>query len=67
MASDRPALDVVGPTVTVRGEAEIRTEPDEAIVWISLSALDKSPGPALADVITDCCERGRPVLPPQPT
>jgi hypothetical protein len=25
-------------TVTVRGEAVIRAEPDEAVVWITLSA-----------------------------
>lgn len=46
MASD-PARR---PTVTVIGEAAIRTEPDEAIVWITLSTIDTSPGPALADV-----------------
>jgi len=38
------------PTVTVLGEAAIRTEPDEAIVWITLSTSDASPGAALADV-----------------
>jgi uncharacterized protein YggE len=37
-------------TVTVVGEAAIRTEPDEAFVWITLSALDPAPGPALEDV-----------------
>jgi uncharacterized protein YggE len=41
---------VVGSTVTVVGEAAIRTEPDEAFVWVTLSAVDQSPGPALADV-----------------
>jgi uncharacterized protein len=40
----------VQPTVTVIGEAVIRTEPDEAIVWITLSTTEASPGPALADV-----------------
>jgi uncharacterized protein YggE len=50
MVSDPAAAEVDRPTVRVRGEAAIRTEPDEAIVWISLSALDQSPGPALADV-----------------
>jgi uncharacterized protein YggE len=40
----------VQPTVTVLGEAAIRTEPDEAIVWITLSKIDASPGSALADV-----------------
>ena len=38
------------PTVRVRGEAVIRAEPDEAILWITVSALESSPGPALADV-----------------
>jgi uncharacterized protein YggE len=39
-------------TVTVVGEAALRTEPDEAFVWITLSALRESPGPALEDVAT---------------
>jgi uncharacterized protein YggE len=34
----------------VVGEAGLRTEPDEAFVWITLSAVHDSPGPALADV-----------------
>jgi uncharacterized protein YggE len=38
------------PTVTVRGEAAVRAEPDEAILSVTLSALKASPGPALADV-----------------
>jgi uncharacterized protein YggE len=38
------------PTVTVRGDAIIRTEPDEALLWITLSALQDAPGPALSDV-----------------
>ncbi len=37
-------------TVRVVGEAAIRTEPDEAFVWITLTAVHESPGPALADV-----------------
>lgn len=37
-------------TVTVKGEAVIRVEPDEAVLWITLSALESAPGPALADV-----------------
>ena len=37
-------------SVTVRGEAAIRTEPDEAFVWITLAATERTPGPALADV-----------------
>jgi uncharacterized protein len=40
-----------GPaTVTVRGQAAVRTEPDEAILWITLSAFEQSPGQALGDV-----------------
>src|SRR5690348_15110100 len=38
------------PTVTVRGDAIVRADPDEALVWITLSALQDAPGPALADV-----------------
>jgi uncharacterized protein len=38
------------PTVTVRGNALIRTEPDEAVLWITLSALEQTPGTALSDV-----------------
>ncbi len=37
-------------TVTVTGEATIRAEPDQAVLWITLSALESAPGPALADV-----------------
>jgi uncharacterized protein YggE len=40
----------VRPSVTVLGAAAIRTEPDEAIVWITLSATHPTPGSALADV-----------------
>jgi len=38
------------PTVTVRGEAILRAEPDEAMVWITLTALENDPGQGLADV-----------------
>jgi uncharacterized protein len=38
------------PTVRVRGEASARAEPDEALLWITLSFLDESPGRALAEV-----------------
>jgi uncharacterized protein len=38
------------PTVTVRGEAAVRAEPDEAVLWVTLTALKESPGEALADV-----------------
>jgi uncharacterized protein YggE len=37
-------------TVEVRGEAILRAEADEALVWITLTATDASPGPALSDV-----------------
>lgn len=50
MVSDALASSESRPTVTVVGEAAIRTEPDEAIVWITLAAIEPSPGPALADV-----------------
>jgi uncharacterized protein YggE len=40
----------VVPTVTVRGEALLRAEPDEAMLWVTLTALEEAPGPALADV-----------------
>ncbi|HZT83920.1 MAG TPA: SIMPL domain-containing protein [Gaiellaceae bacterium] len=42
--------DPAAPTVTVRGDALLRTEPDEALLWITLSALADAPGPALSDV-----------------
>ena len=32
------------------GEAAIRTQPDQAFLSITLSAVHESPGPALADV-----------------
>jgi uncharacterized protein len=38
------------PTVTVRGDASIRAEPDEAFLWITLSALEDAPRPALSEV-----------------
>jgi uncharacterized protein len=39
-------------TVKVRGDAIIRTEPDEALLWITLSALERTPSAALQDVST---------------
>ena len=39
-----------GPAVTVRGDAVLRVEPDEALLWITLTALEDGPGNALADV-----------------
>jgi uncharacterized protein len=50
MASDKGGSRKGQPTVTVLGAAAMRTEPDEAIVWIMLSSVDTAPGPALADV-----------------
>ena len=38
------------PTVTVRGVGLVRAEPDEAVLWITLTALEDGPGTALADV-----------------
>jgi uncharacterized protein YggE len=40
------------PTITVRGVGLIRAEPDEAMLWITLTALEDGPGTALADVST---------------
>lgn len=40
------------PTVTVRGVGLIRAEPDEAVLGVTLSALEQQPGTALADVST---------------
>ncbi len=37
-------------TVKVRGDAVIRAEPDEAMLWITLTALTDTPSAALADV-----------------
>jgi uncharacterized protein YggE len=52
MSTDAGDLDpsATTPTITVRGDAVIRAEPDEAILWITLSALEHAPGPALSDV-----------------
>jgi uncharacterized protein len=36
--------------VRVIGTGSLRTEPDEALVWITLTALERSPGDALQDV-----------------
>jgi len=38
------------PTVTVWGEALVRTAPDEAVLWLTLSAVEDAPGAALSDV-----------------
>jgi hypothetical protein len=42
--------DAATPTITVRGIACLRTEPDEAVLWLVLSALEDAPGAALSDV-----------------
>jgi uncharacterized protein YggE len=42
--------DGIAPSITVRGDARMRTEPDEAVLWVSLSALEAAPGAALSDV-----------------
>lgn len=44
-----PGVDAT-PTVSVVGEAVLHAEPDEAMVVVTLSALDSRPGPALDDV-----------------
>lgn len=43
-------LDAADATITVRGNALLRTEPDEAVLWVTLTALEDAPGPALSDV-----------------
>lgn len=40
----------VTPVVSVVGEAVLRAEPDEAMVLVTLTALEDRPGPALEDV-----------------
>ena len=45
-----PDAEIERPTITVRGEAAVRTPPDEALLWITLSALKQSPGEAIGDV-----------------
>lgn len=51
MPADASDLRSSGPpVVSVIGEAVLRAEPDEAIVLVTLSALEDTPGPALQDV-----------------
>jgi uncharacterized protein YggE len=38
------------PTVTVLGEAVVRVDPDEATLWLGVSALEPSPAAALGEV-----------------
>ena len=52
MNAAEPDTGVSPPTVTVRGDGLVRTEPDEAVLWITLTALEGAPGEALADVST---------------
>lgn len=49
-ASGNSQRTVTAATITVRGEAVIRAQPDEAILWVTVSALHDSPGDALADI-----------------
>jgi uncharacterized protein YggE len=49
--SPQSPSNLAGPaTVTVRGEAAVRTPPDEAVLWITLTALKQAAGEALGDV-----------------
>lgn len=45
-----PGSPDAAPTVTVRGEAVLRAQPDEAMLWITLTALENDAGEALEDV-----------------
>ena len=46
-----PATNPIeGATVTVRGEASLRADPDEALLWITLNEVESTSGKALADV-----------------
>ena len=47
---DVPGRNDPEATVTVRGQAVVRAEPDEAILGVTLSALEETPAAALADV-----------------
>lgn len=47
---DGAAEQLTQPTVMVRGEAVLRAAPDEALISITLDAVDATPGHALADV-----------------
>jgi uncharacterized protein len=49
---DKAADQATRPTVTVRGEAVLRTAPDEALLSITINAVDATPGGALTDVAT---------------
>lgn len=47
---DQATDQITRSTVTVRGEAVLRTTPDEALLSITINAVDSTPGGALADV-----------------
>jgi uncharacterized protein len=44
------AADLSTPSVTVWGQALLRSEPDEAVLWLTVSALKDTPAAAVADV-----------------
>lgn len=46
----RPERTDATPTVTVRGQAVVRAEPDEAMLGLTLSVLGEAPASALAEV-----------------
>ncbi len=50
MDAAEPHSGSFAPTVTVRGHALLRVEPDEAVLWITLTSLQDAPGAALSDV-----------------
>ncbi len=50
MPADSGLGTAATPMVSVVGEAVLRAEPDEAMVVVTLSALDDALGPALQDV-----------------
>jgi uncharacterized protein YggE len=51
MSADASGQRMSGtPVVSVIGKAVLRAEPDEAMVLVTLSALEDTPGPALEDV-----------------
>jgi uncharacterized protein YggE len=49
MASDRESSPSA-PTVTVIGVASVRVEPDEALLWLTLTALEEDPARAFSGV-----------------
>jgi uncharacterized protein YggE len=47
---DTPMGPIEGATITVRGEASLRADPDEALLLITLGEVENTAGKALADV-----------------